>query len=66
MPPWLRPASVPEQRTMLTDLVVNILSLLTVPVNGVSLPGQNKLLEVSQRLISEGKLIARAERPLTS
>ncbi len=46
---------------MLTDLIVNILSLLTVPVNGVSLPGQNKLFEVSESLISDGKLIARAE-----
>ena len=56
------PPQTPEQGTVLTDLFVNILSLLTVPVNGVSLPGQNKLFEVSERLISEGKLIARAER----
>ena len=54
------PPQTPKRGSVLTDLVVNILSLLTVPVNGVSLPGQNKLFEVSERLISEGELIARA------
>lgn len=56
------PPQTPEQGTVLTGLIVNILSLLAVPVNGVSLSGQNKLSEVSARLTSEGKLIARAER----
>ena len=64
--PWLRPASDPEQGTVLTDLFVNILSLLAVPVNGVSLPGLNKLFEVSERLISRGNLSLGQSAPLTS
>ena len=56
LPPWLRPASDPRTRDRVDRSIVNILSLLTVPVNGVSLPGQNKLFEVSERLISEENL----------
>jgi len=52
----------PNKWTGLTDLFVNILSLLTTPVNDVRPPGQNKLFEVSECLISEGIPTARAER----
>ena len=62
VPPWLRPASDPEQGSVLTDLVVNILSLLDTPVNGVRRLGQNKIFVVSERLISEEVFFARAER----